>query len=129
MTDKLQGVHPDLVAKVKQVQNAMNMLGFTLIVTAGLRTLEEQAALYSQGRSLPGHIVTYDDGILHKSNHQAHEDGFGHAVDCVFLDANGQPSWAETWPWTLYGDMGKILGLTWGGDWQSIVDRPHLELP
>ena len=33
--------------------------GIDLIVTCTSRTLEEQTALYAQGRTLPGRIVTY----------------------------------------------------------------------
>ena len=31
-------------------------------------------------------------------------------------------------PWTLYGRMATSLGLTWGGDWVSFKDKPHIEL-
>ena len=27
------------------------------------------------------------------------------------------------------GSIGKSIGLEWGGDWKSIVDRPHFQLP
>ncbi len=27
------------------------------------------------------------------------------------------------------GDFGKANGFIWGGDWHSIKDYPHLELP
>ncbi len=123
---KLDGVHPDLVAKVQSIIAAMGELGFVLRVTDGVRTTEQQAALYAQGRTAPGRIVTNADGVVKRSNHQA-RGGFGYAVDCCFV-VDGQPSWAESNPWALYGAMATALGLTWGGNWHT-PDRPHVELP
>lgn len=129
MSDKLAGVHPVLVAHVQSIIAAMGELGFMLIVTDGVRTQAQQQALYAQGRTTPGRIVTHADGVKDRSNHQLHDDGLGHAVDCCFV-VEGKPSWAETLPWRCYGEMAKALGLKWGGDWpEPETDRPHLELP
>lgn len=123
---KLHGVHPRLVAAVQRIQYAMAELGHSMFVTDGVRTLEQQMALYAQGRSAPGKIVTNADGWRTKSNHQVKADGYGHAVDMCFL-LDGKPSWADDHPWDLYGLMAKTLGLSWGGDWKK-PDRPHIEL-
>jgi len=128
VSDKLAGVHPKLAARARQIQMTMTGLGFVMIVTDGVRTVEEQQKLYAQGRTAPGKIVTNADGVRNKSNHQVKADGFGHAVDMTFLDRNGRPSWDESYPWALYGELAKALGLKWGGDWTS-PDRPHIELP
>lgn len=127
---KLQGVDPRLIEIVKRICYAMNELGFHMIVTDGVRTTAQQQALFAQGRSQPGVIVTNADGIVKKSNHQPRADGLGRAVDMCFLDAAGQPSWdAKRFPFRLYGEMAKALGCVWGGDWVSIHDLPHIELP
>lgn len=128
MTDKLAGVHPTLIVAVTKILNAMAALGYPMRVTDGMRTQAEQAALYAKGRTAPGAVVTNADGLLKKSNHQTHADGWGHAVDCCFL-VDGKPSWASDLPWELYGHLAKFLGLEWGGDFHSITDRPHIELP
>ncbi len=99
-----------------------------MMVTDGVRTTAQQQALYRKGRTEPGAIVTYADGVRVKSNHQAREDGFGQAVDCCFV-VNGKPSWDARLPWKVYGAMGEALGLTWGGSFQALHDLPHLELP
>jgi peptidoglycan L-alanyl-D-glutamate endopeptidase CwlK len=129
---RLTGVHPTLQAKVLRLLNAMDALGHPMMVTDGVRTTAQQQALYAQGRTKPGKIVTYTDGVAKKSNHQAKEDGYGHAVDCCFLvdidgDGPDDPSWDETHPWAWYGAIAKMLGLSWGGDWQSFQDKPHVE--
>lgn len=126
---KLDGVHPTLVAAIERLSEALELLGHPVVVTDGLRTTSDQARLYAKGRTTPGPIVTYADGVRHRSNHQAHADGFGRALDCAFL-VDGKPSWAESHPWRLYGEAAKALGLRWGGDWTGgLVDRPHIEMP
>jgi peptidoglycan LD-endopeptidase CwlK len=132
--DRLAGVHPELAHKVRLILEAMKTLGFPMMVTGGVRTTAEQQALYALGRSKPGKVVTYRDGVRLKSNHQTKADGFGHAVDCAFLadvDGDGSPddpSWDMKHPWELYGAMAKALGLVWGGSWK-MRDLPHVELP
>ena len=123
----LDGVHPQLVAKAARILNAMDSLGFAMKVTDGLRTAEQQAALYAKGRTTPGPIVTNCNGTTTVSNHQIKRDGWGHAVDCCFV-VDGKPSWDDALPWALYGAMARTLGLRWGGDWVH-PDRPHIELP
>jgi peptidoglycan L-alanyl-D-glutamate endopeptidase CwlK len=127
VSDKLLGVHPVLIAHAQSIIAAMGELGFMMMVTDGVRTVAQQQALYAQGRTAPGRIVTQADGVRVRSHHQPHADDWGHAVDMAFV-VDGQPSWAESNPWPLYGAMGRALGLRWGGDWQT-PDRPHMELP
>lgn len=124
---KMLGVHPLLIEKVGRVLASMDALGFPMMVTDGLRTVEQQRALFAQGRTAPGHVVTNCDGTEKRSNHQAHIDKLGHAVDCVFV-LNGKPSWSVELPWAAYGALGEALGLEWGGRFK-MVDCPHLELP
>lgn len=126
---KLEGVHPRLIEVVKRLGYAMNELGFHVVVTDGVRTVAQQRALYAKGRTAPGPLVTNADGVAKRSNHQPHADGWGHAVDLCFMDEHGAPSWDAACPWRLLGEMAKSQGCVWGGDWASIVDRPHVELP
>jgi peptidoglycan LD-endopeptidase CwlK len=93
--------------------------GITIIVTSGTRTYEEQDGLYEQGRTKPGRIVTNARGGYSNHNH-------GIAFD-VTIFANGQPIW-ESPNYKALGAIGRSLGLTWGGDWQSLNDEPHFEL-
>jgi peptidoglycan L-alanyl-D-glutamate endopeptidase CwlK len=125
---KLHGLHPELVEKVQRVLAAMAALGFPMMVTDGLRTTEQQQALFAKGRTAPGSIVTNADGVTRKSNHQAKDDGFGHAADCTFLE-NGKPTWSEKYPWPAYGACAEAVGLRWGGRFKSLPDKPHVEMP
>jgi len=137
-TDRLAGQHPRLIEKVTLVLDVMERLGHPMVITDGVRTKAQQQALYAQGRTTPGKIVTYADGTPKPqgkgvSNHQPWADGFGHAVDCTFvvdLDADGDmddPTWDERRPWRLYGEVAKSQGLSWGGHWNR-PDKPHVEL-
>jgi peptidoglycan L-alanyl-D-glutamate endopeptidase CwlK len=146
---RLAPLLPEFRTIVLTVLEQMDRLGFPMTVTAGARTQLEQVELFKKGRKLvnglwvpidPVHltgIVTNADGVKKPSNHQLKSDGFGYAVDSVFLidgpDRDGEletPSWDEHHPFGLYGEMGKALGrgrVVWGGDWTSPHDAPHLE--
>jgi peptidoglycan L-alanyl-D-glutamate endopeptidase CwlK len=135
---RLVGVHPELAAKARRILAALEALGVPMCITDALRTVADQQAKFAQGRTAPGAIVTRCDGVLKKSNHQAHDDGYGHAIDCAFLISHDggttfQPTWDEAQPWAAYGACVEALGLTWGGGESfrraGLVDKPHAELP
>lgn len=121
----LTKLHPTLLIKINQVLAAMDVLGFPMKIVQGVRTVEQQQELYAKGRTTKGPVVTNADGVIKKSNHQVKSDGYGYAVDCAFM---GPEPFAESHPWDLYGACIRAVGLTWGGDWKSFVDRPHAEL-
>jgi peptidoglycan L-alanyl-D-glutamate endopeptidase CwlK len=130
--DRLKGVHPDLVEAVVKILDAMDILGWPMFVTDAVRTQAQQQALYAQGRTAPGRTVTNADGVTNRSNHQVHSDGWGHAVDCAFLDDPATPTvemYDDRSPWKLYGLIAQTLGLKWGGNWAAFPDLPHVELP
>ena len=130
--ERLAGIHPKMASAVRALLDDMDRYGHPMIVTDGVRTAAQQRALFEQGRSMPGKIVTYRDGVTIKSNHQPWADGFGHAVDCTFvvdLDADGDvddPTWDERRPWDLYALVAKSKGLAAGFYWTK-PDKPHVE--
>ena len=121
---KLADVHPELARRIIQMETALSRSGNPVTITrlGGRRTFDEQDALYAQGRTRPGNIVTR--ARAGQSNHN-----YGLAVDVVPL-VNGQPTWnVANAVWQRIGDEGKRAGLNWGGDWQAFQDKPHFELP
>lgn len=50
---------------------------------------------------------------------------FGLAFDVVPF-VNGKAVWDSPF-WNRIGDLGKRVGLFWGGDFQSFKDNPHFE--
>lgn len=121
LKSKLDGVHPILRDKVRIILDVMDKVGHPMRVTDGVRTTAEQQALAAK---VPK--VTNCDGVIKKSNHQAKADGFGHAVDMCF---QGIEPYGDNQPWAFYGTVAKFLGLKWGGDFTTINDRPHIEMP
>lgn len=131
--DAFVGVHPLLVDKLKAVHTAMAALGYPMRATDGLRTRARQQELYAQGRTTPGLIVTYCDGVTTPSNHQAKADNLGHAVDSCFLGldpyltASSLPVGLSTRIWGCFGACVEAVGLHWGGRFPH-PDEPHAEL-
>lgn len=115
-------LHPELQEKIKELMRLCEEAGLALGIAECLRTVEEQDALYAQGRTKPGSIVTYARGSAYGSQHQwgiafdFYRNIPGHAYD----DLN---FFAEV------GALAKSIGLAWGGDWKDFIDRPHLYLP
>lgn len=90
--------------------------GHGLTVTETYRTPERQAALYAQGRTAPGRIVTNA-----RPGQSLHEQR--RAFDVAFP---GPDPYSDDHPWHLLGVWAKAPGLEWGGDWRR-PDRPHLQ--
>jgi len=118
--ERLSKVHPALAERVKTLASNLLNHNINIEVVQGLRTFEQQNALFAQGRTTPGKRVTNARGG--QSNHN-----YGLAVDvCPFK--NGQPDWDDDGAFEIIGSEAKKLDLEWGGDWQRFPDRPHLEL-
>lgn len=124
--ERLAGVHPQLVAAVEVILPLMAAMGHPMFVVEGVRSVERQRALYAQGRTAPGQVVTYVDGVRICGPHQIHADGYGHAVDLAF---QGADPWARSHPWGVYGALVEWQGLRWGGGFKAFADCPHMELP
>lgn len=94
-------------------------IGIDARVINGTRSYEEQDALYAQGRTKPGRIVTKARGGY--SNHN-----FGIAFDVGIFE--GRQYLRESRKYDALGPLGIQLGLEWGGNWKTFVDRPHYQL-
>jgi peptidoglycan L-alanyl-D-glutamate endopeptidase CwlK len=104
----------------REFVNQARAEGYPVVLTDGTRTMAEQRRLYAQGRTAPGKIVTNADAGESPHN-------FGLSIDFAFGDALGKPTWPNDAPWATVAQIGKDLGLVWGGDFRSFTDRPHLE--
>ena len=123
--------HPRLQRIASAWMKACAIEGITVAISETLRTAAEQDALYAQGRTKPGNIVTNAQGRSYRSQHQwgiafdfylkMDIDGDGKISDDAYNDSKGHFKRAA--------EIAKKLGLAWGGDWKSIVDKPHLYLP
>ena len=110
-------LHPDARMAWLRLAEAALALGRPIFLTEGWRSPARQDALYAQGRSAPGKIVT--NARAWESWHQT-----GRAVDFAFQ--HGSPFSPEH-PWEHVGQMAELLGFEWGGRWKR-PDRPHLQM-
>jgi peptidoglycan LD-endopeptidase CwlK len=110
---------------VAEVELAMEKHGVKVEVISGLRSWAAQAALYAQGRTKPGRIVT-------KARPGSSWHNYGLAIDLglfsegVYLDERA-PGRADA----LYADIGKIAakhGIEWAGNWKSFTETPHFQI-
>lgn len=99
--------------------------GLTVQILSGTRTYAEQTAIYEQGRSKPGPIVTKAKAGY--SNHN-----FGIAFDVGVFKGKNYYDGDTPAEIKAYADLSRIIkpvGLEWGGDWKSITDTPHYQAP
>ena len=118
---RLHEVHPELMRRIIKLDVLVPAL--SIQVTQGLRTWTQQDALYAQGRTAPGAIVTNAKGGWSAHN-------FGYAVDLVPEDViPGQMDWnAESPGWKKLLAAGPACGLAEGAEWRTFTDNPHFYL-
>ena len=113
-------LHPLLKSKTLQLVELAQGKGIKIEISQTWRTKEEQDALYAQGRTRAGSIVTNV-----KYPYSLH--CWGLAFDIVVI-VNGKANWSAKY-YDQVGPLGESLGLEWGGRWKTFVDRPHFQLP
>lgn len=119
---RLQQLHPAIREDAIQAYNeAVKATPANVhpVIIQTLRTFEEQDLLYQKGRTRPGEKVT--NSKPGTSYHQ-----YGLALDFA-LQVNGKLVWKVTNDWMTVVNIFKKHGFTWGGDWKSFKDYPHLE--
>lgn len=117
MSASREGLNPEFAAKLTLFEKKLAANGIKVILTAGYRSIAEQNDLYAKGRTKPGKKVTNARGGDSWHN-------WGLAADYVFV-INGKVTWDG--PWATFGKIARECGLEWGGDFKSIVDRPHVQ--
>lgn len=113
-------LHPDLNEKLDELMKLCEAEGLNIKITDTVRTKAEQDALYAQGRTSAGAIVTNV-----KYPNSMHN--WGIAAD--FCRNDGKGAYNDTDG--FFGKVGAIaekLGLEWGGRWTGFVDKPHLQM-
>jgi peptidoglycan L-alanyl-D-glutamate endopeptidase CwlK len=121
----------DLVeAKSKLLVNEAARKGIRVVITDDFRSAKDQDALYAQGRSADGNVVTNARGG--ESYHN-----YGLAIDFALAAPRGeQLIWDMNYDgngnsksdWKEVVEIAKNLGFEWGGDWAKFKDYPHLQM-
>jgi peptidoglycan L-alanyl-D-glutamate endopeptidase CwlK len=122
VSNRLEDLPPAVRTLAEHLLAACAQRGLEIFVTSTLRTFHQQDALYAQGRTAPGPIVT--NARAGESRHN-----YGLAFDVAFRSPPAADPFGDDNPWDEVGTIGKALGLEWGGDWARFPDRPHFQLP
>ena len=127
---RIKLLHPKVRDEVTTLVNKSNeqlKKHSQMRIVQGLRTIEEQNALYAQGRTLPGKKVTKAKGGQSYHN-------FGLAIDFALVIDNKDISWdlKKDWDGDKIMDWMEVVnvftkaGWEWGGTWK-FTDNPHFE--
>lgn len=103
---RVQALHPKYRDSAQSfIEDAENTLNITLRVSEGFRTFAQQSAMYAQGRTTPGNIVTFSPGGTSYHN-------YGLAIDLVIVNGDGSIDW--TYNYNLLVPFAEKYGMTCG---------------
>lgn len=131
MNDRnIDDLHPLLEQTCREHMRQCESEGIKAFVVFTWRGTDEQDRIYAQGRTIPGNIVTNARGSQSKHCFTIAGQPASKAYDIAIKDDSGaiikdgsHPSYHRA------GAIGKELGLGWGGDWHSLYDPGHFEIP
>jgi peptidoglycan L-alanyl-D-glutamate endopeptidase CwlK len=115
--NKLKGVDPKLVEFVEKFDKI-----FPITVIFGVRTVAEQDALYAQGRTKPGKIVTNAKG-----GQSAHNFGLAVDIGPDPLDWSDEAAFDRMVEKAREMIIAFDLPIELGADFKN-VDRPHFQI-
>lgn len=119
----ISSLDPYVATLARRFLDLAEQNGIDVRVISAFRSWDDQDALYAQGRTQPGNIVT--DAMGGDSYHN-----WGLAFDAVPV-RNGQVAWDDTATFNRLGELGQQAGLEWGGNWTTyavaLVDLPHYQ--
>lgn len=112
-------LRPDVAANCRKWLERCKAAGLNVLITNTVRDKEYQESLYAQGRTKPGNIVT------NGRTPTFHADTAGLAFDFC-KNVKGE-EYADIDFFKKAAAIAKEMGFSWGGDWESFVDRPHIQ--
>ncbi|NWO14983.1 M15 family metallopeptidase [Virgibacillus sp.] len=122
-------LHPVVQEKKEVFINKAASRNIEVVITDGLRTIQEQNELYEQGRETEGRTITNAKGGQSYHN-------YGLAIDYALRSKTGKVIWNIDYDgngngksdWLEAASIAKGLGFEWGGDWKTFKDYPHLQM-
>lgn len=115
----INDLHPQVQELCEQFIAKCAEQGIEVMLTSTYRDHESQNALYAQGRTTAGKIVT---------NAKAGESFHNYRVAFDFAPVvNGQIPWNDTKLFTKCGEIAENVGLEWAGRWQSFKELAHCQ--
>lgn len=115
----LNELNPKVKVKIEAFIASCKKAGIDVLITSTYRDGESQNALYAQGRTKAGKIVTNA-----KAGDSWHN--WRCAVDFVPI-VNGKAAWNDTALFTKCGEIAESCGLEWAGRWKRFKELAHLQ--
>ena len=105
----LSDLNPKVAAMCSEFINQCKARGIDVIITSTYRDADSQTALYNQGRTMPGKIVT---------NAKAGQSFHNWKVAFDFCPiVNGKAAWDNKDLFATCGNIAEGIGLEWAGRW------------
>lgn len=115
----LKDLHPKVAALCSTFIDKCKEQGIDVLVTSTYRDAESQTALYAQGRTTSGKIVTNAKAGQSWHNWRC-------AFDFVPI-VNGKAQWNDTATFERCGKIAESLGLEWAGRWTRFRELAHCQ--
>jgi len=112
-------LRPDVAANCRLWLQRCRQAGLDVVITNTVRDEAYQAHLYAQGRTRPGPIVT--NGKVPTF----HSVKAGLAFD--FCENKQGKEYDNGNFFRAAAALAKEMGFSWGGDWRSFPDTPHIQ--
>jgi len=116
---KLEDLHPKVKTMCEQFIASCAKNNIDILITSTYRDAESQNALYAQGRTAPGKIVTKAKGGQSFHNWRVAFDF------CPIV--NGKPNWSDVALYTQCGEIAESIGLEWAGRWKKFKELAHCQ--
>jgi len=108
---KLEDLNPKVAKLCNEFINKCREHGIDVLITSTYRDAASQTALYEQGRTKPGAIVT---------NAKAGQSFHNWKVAFDFVPiVNGKCQWANKELFATCGNIAESVGLEWAGRWSG----------
>ena len=116
---KIEDLHPLVATKCRAFVDACKAQGIDVLITSTYRDAESQNALYAQGRTAPGKIVTNAKAGQSWHNWRC-------AFDFVSI-VNGKAQWNDLKTFERCGAIAESCGLEWAGRWKRFKELAHCQ--
>lgn len=116
---EIDRLRPDVAYNCRKWLELCKTNGLNVLITQTVRDREYQEYLYAQGRTRPGSIIT------NGRTPTFHADTAGLAFDfCKNVKGH---EYDDNAFFHKAAALAKGMGFSWGGDWKSFVDMPHIQ--
>lgn len=110
---------PEVQTKAYEFVAACKAQGIDIIITSTYRDNDSQNALYNQGRTTKGNIVT---------NAKAGESFHNYRCALDFAPiVNGKIDWNDIKTFAKCGKIAVSIGMEWAGNWKSFKELAHIQ--